>query len=67
MEKRKLRPDEFKVSRHAAAKFLGISDRLLMKLDIPFFRIGGGLVKFRQVDLDRIRENSIHNAGSVGS
>lgn len=67
METQTLKPEDFKVSRHAAAKFLGISDRMLMKLDIPFFRIGDSLIKFRQVDLDRIRDNSIHNAGSVAS
>lgn len=65
MKENKLKPEEFTVSRSKAATFLGVSYRLIMKLDLPFFRVGNGLIKFRQADLDEIRENSIHNSGGA--
>lgn len=63
--KDKLKASEFTVNRNAAAKFLGVSYRLLGTLDIPYFKIGSSHIRYRQKDLDKLQEEGIHNAGSV--
>lgn len=63
--KNKLKAVEFNVNRHSAAKFLGVSYKLLSQLDIPYFKIGNSHIRYRQKDLERVQEEGIHNPQSA--